>query len=75
MTHAATGAPSHVSDTAWKALEGAYDLHIHVGPDVIALKTPMAAHIISRLPAMPSRTRACCIAFNCDVTNSNWRGK
>ena len=25
-----------VSDRAWKALEGAYDLQIHVGPDVIA---------------------------------------
>src|SRR3989442_7298595 len=24
-----------VSDTAWKCLEGAYDLQIHVGPDVI----------------------------------------
>ena len=27
---------SKISDTAWKALEGAYDLQIHVGPDVIA---------------------------------------
>ena len=26
---------THVSDAAWKALEGAYDLQIHVGPDVI----------------------------------------
>lgn len=25
-----------VSDVAWKALEGAYDLQVHVGPDVIA---------------------------------------
>ena len=25
-----------ISGTAWKALEGAYDLQIHVGPDVIA---------------------------------------
>jgi Family of unknown function (DUF6282) len=25
-----------ISDQAWKALEGAYDLQIHVGPDVIA---------------------------------------
>src|SRR5881296_1376321 len=25
-----------VTDRAWKALEGAYDLQIHVGPDVIA---------------------------------------
>src|ERR1700687_2182734 len=25
-----------VSDAAWKALEGAYDLQVHVGPDVIA---------------------------------------
>ena len=24
------------SDRAWKALEGAYDLQVHVGPDVIA---------------------------------------
>src|ERR1700704_1412647 len=29
-------APIQVSDAAWKALEGAYDLQIHVGPDVIA---------------------------------------
>jgi hypothetical protein len=27
--------PIRVSDAAWKALEGAYDLQIHVGPDVI----------------------------------------
>jgi hypothetical protein len=26
----------HVSDRAWKTLEGAYDLQIHVAPDVIA---------------------------------------
>ena len=26
----------HVSDAAWKVLEGAYDLQVHVGPDVIA---------------------------------------
>ena len=26
----------HVSDAAWQALEGAYDLQVHVGPDVIA---------------------------------------
>src|SRR5437870_12620477 len=25
-----------ISDRAWKALQGAYDLQIHVGPDVIA---------------------------------------
>ena len=25
-----------VSDSAWRALEGAYDLQVHVGPDVIA---------------------------------------
>ncbi len=25
-----------ISDRAWKALEGAYDLQVHVGPDVIA---------------------------------------
>jgi hypothetical protein len=26
----------HITDRAWKALEGAYDLQVHVGPDVIA---------------------------------------
>src|SRR5437867_3487907 len=26
----------HVTDAAWNALEGAYDLQVHVGPDVIA---------------------------------------
>ena len=31
-----TEAPIQVSDAAWKALEGAYDLQVHVGPDVIA---------------------------------------
>jgi hypothetical protein len=36
MTAAATGQPIDVSDRAWKTLEGAYDLQIHVGPDVIA---------------------------------------
>jgi hypothetical protein len=24
-----------VTDQAWKALEGAYDLHVHVAPDII----------------------------------------
>src|ERR1700741_5063625 len=32
----ANEAPIQVSDRAWKTLEGAYDLQIHVGPDVIA---------------------------------------
>ena len=36
MTETAPGQPIDVSDSAWKALEGAYDLQIHVGPDVIA---------------------------------------
>ena len=36
MTEASTAAPIQVSDRAWKTLEGAYDLQIHVGPDVIA---------------------------------------
>jgi hypothetical protein len=36
MSEPSTAAPIHVSDRAWKALEGAYDLQIHVGPDVIA---------------------------------------
>ena len=35
-THAAPHDATQVSDRAWKALEGAYDLQIHVGPDVIA---------------------------------------
>src|SRR5712671_5658851 len=35
-TETATGTSTPVSDRAWKALEGAYDLQIHVGPDVIA---------------------------------------
>src|SRR2546429_496643 len=33
---AGSDAPIQISDRAWKALEGAYDLQIHVGPDVIA---------------------------------------
>ena len=36
MAETSTAAPIHVSDRAWKALEGAYDLQIHVAPDVIA---------------------------------------
>ena len=36
MTPASSAHPLAVSDAAWKALEGAYDLQIHVGPDVIA---------------------------------------
>jgi hypothetical protein len=31
-----SAAPIEVSDRAWRVLEGAYDLQIHVGPDVIA---------------------------------------
>jgi Family of unknown function (DUF6282) len=33
---ASTDASIQISDRAWKALEGAYDLQVHVGPDVIA---------------------------------------
>src|SRR5579862_7597514 len=29
-------APIHATDAAWKAIEGAYDLQVHVAPDVIA---------------------------------------
>ncbi len=36
MSETSPAAPIRVSDRAWKALEGAYDLQIHVGPDVIA---------------------------------------
>ena len=36
MSETATGEAIRVSDAAWKALEGAYDLQVHVGPDVIA---------------------------------------
>jgi hypothetical protein len=36
MAETSTAAAIHASDRAWKALEGAYDLQIHVGPDVIA---------------------------------------
>jgi len=36
MSEATSAAPIHVSDRAWKTLEGGYDLQIHVGPDVIA---------------------------------------
>src|SRR5438874_4581540 len=32
----ATNQAIYVSDAAWKALDGAYDLQVHVGPDVIA---------------------------------------
>src|SRR5215467_10152489 len=36
MSERSTAAAVQVTDRAWKALEGAYDLQIHVGPDVIA---------------------------------------
>jgi hypothetical protein len=36
MSETSTASAVQVSDRAWKALEGAYDLQIHVGPDVIA---------------------------------------
>src|ERR1700686_4000989 len=36
VTQAPAGQPIRVSASAWKALEGAYDLQVHVGPDVIA---------------------------------------
>ena len=36
MSETDTGEAIRVSDAAWKALEGAYDLQVHVGPDVIA---------------------------------------
>src|SRR5580698_7956758 len=33
--HAVTGTATSVSDAAWKAIEGGYDLQVHVAPDVI----------------------------------------
>jgi Family of unknown function (DUF6282) len=36
MAETATNETIAVTDAAWKALEGAYDLQVHVGPDVIA---------------------------------------
>ena len=36
VTQAPVEQPIHVSDAAWNTLEGAYDLQVHVGPDVIA---------------------------------------
>ncbi|HWW85521.1 MAG TPA: DUF6282 family protein [Vicinamibacterales bacterium] len=35
-TQTSTANAKTVSDAAWKALQGAYDLQVHVGPDVIA---------------------------------------
>src|SRR5436305_14208909 len=35
-THEATQDATAISDRAWKALQGAYDLQVHIGPDVIA---------------------------------------
>jgi len=34
-TDRAETSQTHISDEAWKALEGALDLHVHVAPDVI----------------------------------------
>src|ERR1700704_295449 len=36
MSGTTSAGPIQVSDAAWKALEGAYDLQVHVGPDVSA---------------------------------------
>ncbi|HJZ75592.1 MAG TPA: DUF6282 family protein [Vicinamibacterales bacterium] len=36
MSETSTASAPQVTDRAWKTLEGAYDLQIHVGPDVIA---------------------------------------
>ena len=35
-TQTSTQEAARVSDAAWQSLEGAYDLQVHVGPDVIA---------------------------------------
>ena len=35
MSHAAPSAPIVVTDQAWEAIQGAYDLQVHVAPDVI----------------------------------------
>src|SRR6059058_1917240 len=36
MSDTSSAAATPVTDRAWKTLQGAYDLQIHVGPDVIA---------------------------------------
>ena len=39
MSETSIAAAIQVSDRAWKALEGAYDLQVHVSPDVIARRS------------------------------------
>jgi Family of unknown function (DUF6282) len=36
MTTETVSAPIQITDAAWKAIEGAYDIQVHVAPDVIA---------------------------------------
>src|SRR5579872_3043413 len=36
MASETAAAPVHVTDAAWQAIEGGYDLQVHVAPDVIA---------------------------------------
>src|SRR5438132_8085913 len=36
MSETSSAAATPVTDRAWKTLQGAYDLQVHVGPDVIA---------------------------------------
>src|SRR5947207_11522393 len=36
MSDTSSAAATPVTDRAWKTLQGAYDLQVHVGPDVIA---------------------------------------
>src|SRR6202161_2435675 len=36
MTTETVTAPIQITDAAWKAIEGGYDIQVHVAPDVIA---------------------------------------
>jgi len=36
MTPETAAAPIRITDAAWQAIEGAYDLQVHVAPDVIS---------------------------------------
>ncbi|HEY6444042.1 MAG TPA: DUF6282 family protein, partial [Candidatus Acidoferrales bacterium] len=39
MAVEAVAAPIRVTDAAWQAIEGGYDLQVHVSPDVIPRRT------------------------------------
>ena len=64
-----------VTDAAWKCLEGAYDVQIHVGPDVIPRRIEEASRYVplENLAVSPQCGFASAMEGNLLTEDDQWR--